>query len=236
MDSLAGMPPWDALMKRMVWKQLGEINNKNILDFGSGTGITANYLAKNNSVIAIEPLIDAVAGRLKDNPYEQFLGSTNKLRTLPSESFDIIICHNVLEYALDREDILAEFARLLKPDGYISLVKHNCPGRVMQMVVLLNNFDQANRLLDGGTGASAQYGAIHYYEDSDIEKWCPDLKITKTLGMRTFWDLQQNQEHHNDEEWQNQILQIEHRVEDMEQYKQIAFFHHLTIKKTGDIK
>lgn len=231
MQSLIMLPPWEALMKCMVWQQIGEIENKRILDFGSGTGVTANHYAKKNSVVAIEPSEEAVNNRWKENSYEQLAGSTDKLKELPSESFDIILCHNVLEYALDREDILAEFARLLKPDGYISLVKHNRPGRVMQMVVLLNDFEHANRLLDGKDGTTSRYGAIHYYEDSEIEKWCSRLKIIKTLGMRTFWDLQQNQECHKDAGWQEKMLQIEHRVEDVEEYKQIAFFHHLKIQK-----
>lgn len=231
MKNLQALPPWEALMKRMVWQQLGEIKHKKILDFGSGTGITANYFAENNSVIAIEPAEDAVNNRWQEFSYEQLLGSTDKLKELPSESFDLILCHNVLEYALDREDILSEFARILKPDGYISLVKHNRPGRVMQMIVLLNDFEHANSLLEGNDGTTSQYGAIHYYENLDIEAWCPALKIINTKGMRTFWDLQQNQDCHKEETWQEKILQMEHRVEDMEEYKQIAFFHHLTIKK-----
>lgn len=231
MQTLNMLPPWDALMKRMVWQQIGDIENKTILDFGSGTGVTANHYAEKNKVIAIEPSEESVNNRWQENSYEQLLGSTEKLRQLPSESFDFIICHNVLEYALDREDILSEFARLLKPDGRISLVKHNRPGRVMQMVVLLNNFEHAQELLDGKTGESGQYGAIHYYDDSDIEIWCPALKIMKTLGMRTFWDLQQNQECHKDIDWQEKMLQVEHRVENLEEYKKIAFFHHLIIRK-----
>lgn len=101
----------------------------------------------------------------------------------------------------------------------------------MQMVVLLNNFEHAHSLLDGKDGMATNYGAIRYYEDLDIEKWCPKLKITKTLGMRTFWDLQQNQEIHKDAEWQNKMVEIELRVSDMEVYKDIAFFHHLIIEK-----
>ena len=61
----------------------------------------------------------------------------------------MIICHNVLEYAQDREDIVRQFARVLKTDGKISIVKHNRAGRVMQMVVLLNDFEHAHSLLDG---------------------------------------------------------------------------------------
>ena len=49
------LQPWECLMKRIVWKQLGDIRNKKILDFGSGIGVTANYLAEHNDVTAIEP-------------------------------------------------------------------------------------------------------------------------------------------------------------------------------------
>lgn len=218
-------------MKKIVWLQLGEIKGKRILDFGSGLGITADYLAKENDVVAIEPSMDSVNNRWQEHDYQQFCGSTEILNTMEHVSFDIIICHNVLEYAVDRADIVREFSRVLKPEGYISIVKHNRPGRVMQMVVLLNDFEQANSLLDGNAGMTSKFGEIRYYEDADVEQWCPKLEIVKTMGMRTFWDLQQNQEIHRDVEWQNKMVQIEMRVSDIKEYQDIAFFHHLIIQK-----
>ena len=228
---ITDLPPWECLMKRSVWKQLGDIRDKKILDFGSGIGVTANYLAEHNEVTAIEPDEDSIKQRWADNPYTQIVGSTDELRQFEDETFDMVICHNVFEYAKDRENILKEFARVIKKDGKISLVKHNRAGRVMQMVVLLNDFDHAHSLLDGDDGMASKYGAIRYYEDADIEKWCPELAITKTLGMRTFWDMQQNQEIHKDAEWQDKMAEIEMRVSDMDEYKDIAFFHHLLIEK-----
>lgn len=207
------------------------ICDKKILDFGSGIGITANYLAEYNDVIAIEPDEGSVEERWTDNQYTQIIGSTDELRKFDDEIFDMIICHNVLEYAEDRANIVKEFARILKPNGKISIVKHNRAGRVMQMVVLLNDFEHAHSLLDGNDGMASKYGAIRYYEDTDIEKWCPDLEITKTLGMRTFWDMQQNQEIHRDADWQEKIVEMEMRVSDMDGYKDIAFFHHLMLEK-----
>ena len=53
------LQPWECLMKRIVWKQLGDIRDKKILDFGSGIGVTANYLAEHNDVTAIEPDADS---------------------------------------------------------------------------------------------------------------------------------------------------------------------------------
>lgn len=231
MHKVTELQPWECLMKQIVWKQLGDIRNKKILDFGSGTGVTANYLAKYNEVIAVEPDNESVRMRWQDNSYTQIVGDTEELHKFKDETFDMIICHNVLEYIDDKKEIVNEFARILKRDGKISLVKHNRAGRVMQMVVLLNDFDHAHSLLDGNDSTASKYGAIRYYEDKDIENWCPNLKIIKTLGMRTFWDMQQNQEIHKDAEWQDKMIEIEMRVADMDAYKEIAFFHHLTIEK-----
>ncbi len=226
------LQPWEKLMKQIVWQQMGDIKNKKVLDFGSGIGVTADYLAKHNDVTAIEPNEESVSLRWRVNPYQQMVGDVKCLKDFEDETFDLIVCHNVLEYAKDeRIEIVNEFARLIKKDGQISLVKHNRPGRVMQMVVLLNDFDSANSLLDGNDGMTSKFGAIHYYDDSDVEKWCDKLAITKTLGMRTFWDMQQNQDIHKDTDWQQKMIEIEMRVSDMEEYKNIAFFHHLFIKK-----
>lgn len=225
------LPPWEWLLKKIVWHQLGEIQDKKILDFGSGIGVTADYYAANNEVVAVEPSEERVAQRWQDHPYRQIVGSTDALREFEDEFFDVIFCHNVLEYAADRERIIQEFHRLLKPDGFLSVVKHNRPGRVMQMVVLLNDFDKAHDLLDGKDGTAAQYGAIRYYEDSDITQWCDGLHIERISGIRTFWDLQQNQQCHQDPAWQEKMIQVELRVSQMEEYRDIAFFHHLIIKK-----
>ena len=228
---LEKLQPWEALLKRILWAQLGDIQNKKILDFGSGIGVTANHYAKNNEVVAIEPDEESVKERYTENDYQQIIGSIDELKKLEEESFDMIFCHNVLEYATEREDIIKEFYRLLKPNGMLSVVKHNRPGRVMQMVVLLNDFESANSLLDGNDGMASKFGVIHYYNDEDITKWCDGFSISKVHGIRTFWDLQQNQEIHKDADWQEKMVQVEMRVSDIEEYRDIAFFHHLIITK-----
>ena len=154
------VPTWDKLAKEIIWQQIGEIKGKTTLDFGSGTGITADYFAADNQVTAIEPSEDMLAQQVNANGYWQIVGSTDELKKLPSDSFDYIFCHNVLEYADDREIIVGEFHRLMKKNGKLSIVKHNRNGRVMQMVVLLNNFDEANNLLDGHNSNAQQFGKV----------------------------------------------------------------------------
>ena len=172
-----------------------------------------------------------LAKQVNTNGYQQIIGSTDELKNLPSECFDYIFCHNVLEYVDDREEIVREFYRLLKPSGKLSIVKHNRNGRVMQMIVLLNNFDEANNLLDGHNSNAQQFGTIKYYDDSDITDWCAGFVLQESFGLRTFWDLQQNQEIQKDEEWQKKMMHIEVKVSQNPDFQDIAFFHHLIFQK-----
>lgn len=223
--------PWELLQKKMTWEQLKFIHNKRVLDFGSGNGMTADHFASRNEVIAIEPDKNMIQNRIQQHKYVQISGDIKELRNFEEESFDVILCHNVLEYADEREEIVKEFSRVLKKDGYLSVLKHNRVGRVMQMVVLLNNFEHANELLDGSNGQAQQFGTINYYDESDLIKWSETFRIEQIQGIRTFWDLQQNQDIQKDISWQEKMLNIEMRVSSLEEYKSVAFFHHIILRK-----
>ena len=231
MHDITDLPAWERLFKKIVWKQLGDMEGKKILDFGSGEGITANHFAEKNDVTAIEPSKEMLSNAWKDYEYTQIVGDVNALSAFKNETFDMIICHNVLEYIDDKAAVIKALARVLKKDGIISIVKHNRAGRVMQMAVLLDDFEKANEILDGKDSTASKFGTIRYYEDNDITKWEPQITISDILGIRTFWDLQQNQQKHGDEAWQEKMLQLELRVSQMREYKNIAFFHHLLLKK-----
>ena len=231
MHNITELPAWERLFKKIVWEQIGNPEGKRILDFGSGEGITANHFAKNNEVTAIEPSAEMLSNAWQDYEYTQIVGDVNALSAFADESFDVVICHNVFEYIDDKTTVMKELSRVLKKDGIISIAKHNRAGRVMQMAVLLDDFEKANALLDGENSTASKFGAIRYYEDNDILSWAPELITSEVYGIRTFWDLQQNQEKHGDEKWQGKMLQLEMRVAQIPEYMIVAFFHHLILKK-----
>ena len=125
MKNITDLPAWERLFKKIVWKQLGDISGKYILDFGSGEGITADYFAKANKVTAIEPWDEMLKDAWKDNEYTQIVGSVEALSEFKDDTFDVIICHNVLEYIDDKSEVLRELSRVLNPTGYISIVFHS---------------------------------------------------------------------------------------------------------------
>ncbi len=231
MFDLSNLTPWDLMLKKMLWQQLGPLEGQKILDFGSGEGWTAAKYAQHNDVTAVEPSGTMLEKRVGGDSYLQLQGSCELLSEMPDETFDVIFCHNVLKYIEDKEAVLKALARLLKPGGRLSLVKHNRLGRIMQMTVLLNDFEHAHALLSGENGRSGQFGAIRYYDDADVLRWLPEMRCTKLWGLRTFWDMQQNQQCHADAEWQEKMLAIETRVSTMPTFQAISFFHHMLLYK-----
>lgn len=231
MKTLDTLQPWEKLMKTIFFQQLEEFTGLTVLDFGSGEGLTASFLAKNNTVTAVEPSAEMLAERCVENEYRQIVGGIEEVKKMPSGQFDLIICHNVLEYVEDKQIYLQELTRVLKKGGKLSIIKHNRAGRVMQNVVLLNNFKHARELLAGGNSEASKFGTIRYYEDADVTDWCPELSMESCRGIRTFWDLQQNQECHGDPKWRTEMVRMERMVEEIPEYVQIAFLHHMIFIK-----
>ena len=87
--------PWGQLYYDILFEQLQDIKGKRVLDFGSGFGLVANHLAKENQVLAVEPNQEMVALRVQDHPYQQCVGSLDQLERLEDARFEVILCHNV---------------------------------------------------------------------------------------------------------------------------------------------
>ena len=112
---------WEKLQKKLTWEQLGEF------------GVMGAHYAEQNTVIGMDPDEQTLLQNTYDG-VEQICGDITCLSEYADRSFDIILCHNVLEYASERAQIMKEFQRLLKDGGLLSVLKHNRSGRVMQRV------------------------------------------------------------------------------------------------------
>jgi SAM-dependent methyltransferase len=224
-------PHW-SLFYRMVAAQLSHVTHSRVLDFGSGLGITASRLAKVNEVVAIEPNPVLVEASTRENGYRQIIGDIAELRKQPDNAFDLVLCHNVLEYAEEQQDIFRELCRVTKAGGAVSLIKHNHAGRVLQCM-MQNSLDEANALLNGGT-VSVVFGQVRYYDLDDIGAWIGDMNVVveKVLGNRTFWGLHPDNEPKHNPAWQDIILDIEMKVADVREYVNIAFFNHVLLRKS----
>lgn len=220
--------PWGKLFYQLAWHNI-ECKGKRILDFGSGFGYTADHFAEYNHVIAVEPNKEMLKYQFNDHHYEQIIGGIEALKNIPSQSFDVIICHNVMEYLNDREELLLEFNRLLKTNGFISIIKHNRAGKIMQKAVFEYNIDEALKLLENENAESVHFGTINEYDDRELEEYSKGLlKMHKIYGLRIFYALQRN-ELKTGEEWFSNMYALECRAEEIPEFRNIAFFHHIIL-------
>jgi len=113
-------------------KYLGD-NSKSILDIGTGLGyclIKARLLgSKVQYCLGVDTSINAINYAVKTcelsniNDIEFKVGGNSLLETLPNESFDGIICSNVLDVIPEETStaIIEQIKRIMKPNGIILL-------------------------------------------------------------------------------------------------------------------
>ena len=89
-----------------------------IWDVGSGTGFVASALQKRGwSIVAIEPSREGsrLAARAGLSAFHSTLAALN----LPNESLGAVSLFDVLEHVENRNELLAEIMRVLKPGGFL---------------------------------------------------------------------------------------------------------------------
>ena len=222
--------PWGKIQYEITFAQLVHLKNKKILDFGSGLGLVSQFLGENNEVVEIESEKEMMFAYSNDT-YEKILGSLEQVEKFEAESFDIVLCHNVLEYIEEnnREKYLSEFKRVLKRDGKLSIIKHNQVGKIMQAVVFSNDVDQALDLLKGNEFRSVSFNSgTTYTIDKLLEM--SKMKLVKYQAIRTFYSLQMNEVKTQDK-WLEKMTEMELAVCDLYPYKDISFLQHVWLMK-----
>lgn len=226
--------PYGRIFYEIVFSQL-EINNDkklDILDYGAGFCVTANHYAKHHNVTAYEPNRDMLINRVITNKYS-VIDSHSEIKELPDECFEYIICHNVLEYVPNKEEIIPELARLLKPNGILSIVKHNKAGRIIAAAVFSDSPKEALELIKNETSMDSMFGKRDSFSNETLieSMKIQGLDHQKTFGVRAFYGLSSNNDIKYTDEWYENMLELEIKVAEMEEYKQIAFFNHLKFIK-----
>ena len=222
--------PWGKIQYVITFAQLEHIKGKKILDFGSGFGLVSQFLAQNNEVVAIEPQEEMLFA-YSNHRYEKILGSLEQVEKFESESFDIVLCHNVLEYIDEncRVNYLSELKRVLKRDGKLSIIKHNQVGKIMQAVVFSNDVDQALDLLNGNEFKSVSFSQGTTYTIDELLEMSK-MKLENYQAIRTFYSLQMNEEKTKDN-WLEKMTEMELAVCDLYPYKDISFLQHVWLVK-----
>ena len=226
--------PWGKMFYELLFRQLNIPENKRlkILDFGAGFCITADHYAKFHDVIALEPNEEMRLLRIKNDGYTLIEKGLEGLKDFADDSFDLVFCHNVLEYADDKESILKELVRVLKSSGKLSIVKHNLYGRVMASAVLGDDPKTAIDLLSNENEENSMFGRRDVYSNEWLIDCMKDsLTLKDIFALRVFFGLSSNNEIKYTDEWYKSMLELETKAYSVDEYKKVAFFNHLIFEK-----
>ena len=98
-----------------------------VADVGAGTGMLARlFLENGNAVVAVEPNAEmrAACSRLRDNGESlRVVAGTGEETTLADSSIDFVVVGRAFHW-FEQERALREFARILRPNGWVVLVTH----------------------------------------------------------------------------------------------------------------
>ena len=223
-------------MYDLIYRQLAipDVPRLKILDFGSGFGVCADYYAAHHDVTAVEPNREMVEKRDQGNEYKQIVGGVDTLADFKNE-FDLVLCHNVIEYIPKQKKVFDLLARTVKVGGRLSIVKHNAPGRAMSAAVFEMNPQKALDLLLENRDVPHYFGDRRLYTNDEAKAWAADcdLTLSEMFGIRTFLALVQNNEIKYNADWYAKMLELEVIAGHTDEYKAVAFYNHLIFVKEG---
>ncbi len=74
------------------------------------------------------------------------------------ESFDLVVCHNVLKYVADPAAIVRSISYVLQKDGIFSVLVRNRAGEVLKAAIKSPDLGLANETLSAQTVVDSLYG------------------------------------------------------------------------------
>jgi S-adenosylmethionine-dependent methyltransferase len=138
------------------------------LDVGCGTGATAVRLARlgiHVTLLDSSPAMLDIAKRaareagVADKVVLQHADATQLANLLNARSFDVILCHNVLEYCADPSAVVRGAARALRGSSAIlSVLVRNQAGEVFKAAIQAGDLTAAKNGLTAEWGQESLYG------------------------------------------------------------------------------
>ena len=112
-----GSDIWANCRLKIIHNELNHLENAEILDVGCGSGYIGGLFTKNNKVTFADINEDDLK-RIENNK-NVFIRKIDITKKLPfkNESFDVVICGDVIEHLEDDKGIIKEITRILGKDG-----------------------------------------------------------------------------------------------------------------------
>jgi S-adenosylmethionine-dependent methyltransferase len=172
------------------------------LDLGGGTGAAAVRLARlgiHVTLVDSSPTMLELAKRASreaglDGKIALKLGDAAQLANLfPAGSFDIVLCHNILEYVDDPNAVLSAAAWLMRSDssGILSILVRNRAGEVLKAGIAAGDLEATERNLTAAWGYESLFGGrVRLFTPDSLQAMTKgaSLAVAAERGVRVISD------------------------------------------------
>jgi len=216
------------------------------LDLGGGTGAIALRLARLGFRVTLldasQPMLDFARRAAQEAGVAEKitlkLGDAGQLATLfPLGSFDLILCHNVLEFVDHPRAVLRSAARALRgPSGMLSVLVRNQPGEVLKAALLNGDLAGAERNLTAVWGDESLYGGtVRLFTAENLKAMLQEssFAVIAQRGVRVISDYLPLKVSRNDE--YERIFELERKLGSRLEFAAVARYVHCIAHRLGGV-
>lgn len=239
--------PEGRLRLDLVFANLREIlpttgASKRALDIGGGTGAMAVRVAQLGFQVTLldasEQMLDFARRSARDAAVEDMIslkhGDASELaRLFEPESFELILCHNVLEFVDSPLAVLQDAAWALRaPSGIISVLVRNQPGEVMKAALLSGDLSAATRNLNTEWGDESLYGCrVRLFTAEGVKSLLQksSFEVAAESGVRVVADYLPAKISRTDE--YERVVELERKLGRRREFAAIARYTHCIARR-----
>jgi S-adenosylmethionine-dependent methyltransferase len=152
-----------------------------------------------------------------------------------AESFDVILCHNILEYVDDPSVVLRSAARALRdPSSIISILVRNQAGEVLKAAIKDGDLAATEHNLTAEWGHESLYGGgVRLFTAESLQAMLLEssLAITAERGVRVISDYLPPRVSRSDE--YERIFELERKLGRRPEFVAVARYTHCFAHRTG---
>jgi SAM-dependent methyltransferase len=217
------------------------------LDLGCGTGATAVRLARLGiHVTAVDcsaAMLDiAQRAALEGGVAEKIVvkhGEAAQLASLfPAGSFDVILCHNILEYVDDPGAVLRDAARALRgSSAIVSVLVRTQAGEVLKAAIQAGDLEEAENGLMAEWGEESLYGGrVRLFRNDSMQRMlkAASLALIVERGVRVLADYLPPAVS-RDAEYQR-ILELERKLGMRPEFATVARYRQCLARRPNPVK
>lgn len=216
------------------------------LDVGGGTGATAVRLVRLGLHVTLLdaslPMLDFAERAAQEAGVTERIamkrGDAAQLASLfPAGSFDVILCHNILEYIDDPVAVLRGVADLMRDSSAIlSVLVRNQTGEVLKAAIQAGDLDGAEHQLTSQWGCESLYGGrVRLFTADELVAMAQEagLEVIARRGVRVVADYLPS--HVPREAEYERILELERNLGQRPEFAEVARYTHYLAHRVGPV-